>query len=46
MADITDHSIGSQAPDFNLHSSSDTDITLSSFSSKSNVYLFFVREFN
>ena len=46
MADIPDLTIGTLAPEFNLPTSSGTDITLSSFRSKSNVYLFFVREYN
>jgi peroxiredoxin len=46
MADIPDLSIGSPAPEFNLPASSGADIALSNFRTKSNVYLFFVREFN
>ena len=46
MADTPDLTIGSPAPEFNLPASSGADVVLSSFRSKSNLYLFFVREFN
>jgi peroxiredoxin len=38
--------VGSLAPDFRLLASSGIEVGLSDFRSKSNVYLFFVREFN
>jgi len=42
MPDLT---IGSLAPDFSLPASNATEIALANFRSKTNVYLFFVREF-
>ena len=44
--DTIDAKIGSFAPDFKLMASNDQKISLSSFRGKSNVILFFVREFN
>ena len=38
--------LGSPAPDFRLSASNGGEVGLSDFRSKSNVYLFFVREFN
>jgi peroxiredoxin len=37
---------GSPAPDFRLSASDGREVGLADFRSKSNVYLFFVREFN
>jgi peroxiredoxin len=45
MTDHPDLSIGLPAPDFTLSSSTGTNISLGDFRSKSNVYLFFVREY-
>lgn len=45
MADNPELSIGFQAPNFTLASSTGTNISLSDFHSKSNVYLFFIREY-
>ena len=44
-ADTIDTKIGSLAPDFKLMASNDQETTLSSFRGKSNVVLFFVREY-
>jgi len=44
--DTIDAKIGSYAPDFRLIASNNEEITLSSFRGKSNVVLFFIREFN
>jgi peroxiredoxin len=46
MTDYPNVSIGSLAPEFSLPASNGTEIALSGFRSKNNVYLFFVREFN
>jgi peroxiredoxin len=46
MSEILEFTIGSVAPEFNLPASVGGEIALSSFRDKSNVYLFFVREFN
>jgi peroxiredoxin len=45
MTDNPELSIGSLAPNFTLASSTGVDVSLSDFHSKSNVYLFFVREY-
>jgi len=44
--DTIDAKINSLAPDFKLTASNDEEISLSSFRGKSNVVLFFIREFN
>jgi len=44
--DTIDAKIGSLAPDFKLMASNNQEISLSSFRGKSNVVLFFIREFN
>ena len=44
--DTIDAKIGSVAPDFQLMASNGQEISLSSFRKKSNVILFFVREYN
>ena len=44
--DTIEAKIGSHAPDFRLPSTSGGEIALSDFREKSNVVLFFVREFN
>ena len=44
--DTIEARIGSLAPDFKLKASNDQEISLSDFRGKSNVVLFFVREFN
>jgi len=44
--DSIDAKIGSPAPDFKLTASNDQEIALSSFRGRSNVVLFFVREYN
>jgi len=46
MTDMLEPTVGARAIDFNLSASTGTQISLSSYQSKSNVYLFFVREFN
>jgi peroxiredoxin len=46
MTNIPEFTIGSIAPEFNLPASSGGEIVLSNYHAKSNVYLFFVREFN
>jgi hypothetical protein len=38
--------VGSQAPDFRLSASDGREVGLADFRTKSNVYVFFVREFN
>jgi peroxiredoxin Q/BCP len=44
-ADSIDAKIGSIAPDFKLKASNGQEIALSDFRGKSNVILFFVREY-
>jgi len=44
--DTIEARIGSLAPDFKLTASNDQEISLSDFRGKSNVVLFFIREFN
>jgi peroxiredoxin Q/BCP len=44
-ADSMDAKIGSIAPDFKLNASNGQQIALSDFRGKSNVILFFVREY-
>ncbi|MFZ2095368.1 MAG: hypothetical protein WAV05_01905 [Anaerolineales bacterium] len=46
MMDNPDLIIGSLAPGFTLPASTGIDISLADFRSQSNVYLFFVREYN
>jgi peroxiredoxin len=46
MAEDLDLSVGAEAIDFTLMGSDDNEISLSSFQGKSNVYLFFIREYN
>jgi len=46
MADIPEPAVGDSALDFSLSASSGTQISLANYLGKSNVYLFFVREFN
>jgi peroxiredoxin len=46
MTDIPELTIGSLAPEFNLLASNGSEIALTNFRTKNNVYLFFVREFN
>ena len=46
MTDNPELSTGSLAPDFSLSASNGTEIGLSNFRFKNNIYLFFVREFN
>jgi len=46
MPDQTDLAIGSPAPDFTLVAGNGKEIKLSDFRSKTNVVLFFIREFN
>ncbi len=46
MTDKAELSIGSPAKDFRLPASTGGEISLTDFRSKSNVYLFFVREYN
>lgn len=45
MNDISDLTIGSLAPEFKLPANNSTEIALADYRGKSNVYLFFVREF-
>lgn len=45
-SDALEAAIGSHAPDFRLPASNGREIALSDFRQKSNVVLFFVREFN
>jgi peroxiredoxin len=45
MTDYPELIIGTLAPDFTLPASTGIDISLADFRSKSNVYLFFVREY-
>ena len=42
----TQVTIGAVAPDFELSASNETTVKLSDFRNKSNVVLFFVREYN
>ena len=44
--DSIEAKIGSIAPDFKLTASNDQEISLSEFRGKSNVVLFFIREFH
>ncbi len=44
--DTIDAKIGSFAPDFRLHATDGQDIALSDFRGKTNVVLFFIREYN
>ncbi len=44
--DTIEAKIGSHAPDFHLPATNGREIGLSDFRNKSNVVLFFVREFN
>ncbi len=46
MADSNTPTVGSHAIDFNLPASDGTQIALSNYTTRNNVYLFFVREFN
>ncbi len=46
MADKPELAIGSTAIDFRLPASTGGEISLSDFRGKSDVYLFFVREYN
>jgi peroxiredoxin len=46
MPNQTDLGIGSPAPDFTLRAGNEKEINLSDFRSKTNVVLFFIREFN
>ncbi len=43
--DTIDAKIGSIAPDFKLMASNDQEISLSGFRKKSNVVMFFIREY-
>jgi len=45
MSDIPDLAIGALAPEFSLPASTGTEISLTNFRTKNNVYVFFVREF-
>ena len=45
MSDHPHLAVGSLAPEFTLVASTGTDISLAQVRSKTNVYLFFVREF-
>ncbi len=45
-SDSIEAKIGSHAPDFRLPATNGREIGLSEFRNKSNVVLFFVREFN
>jgi len=45
-SDIIEAKIGTHAPDFRLPTTNGHEIALSDFRQKSNVVLFFVREFN
>ncbi len=46
MADSADLSVGAKALEFKLPASNGMQVSLSDYFTKSNVYLFFVREFN
>jgi len=46
MTDNPELSIGSHAPDFTLPANTGADYSLHDFRSTSNVYLFFIREYN
>jgi hypothetical protein len=46
MTEQSDLTIGNLAPEFSLPDGSGTEIKLADFRSKSNVVLFFIREFN
>jgi peroxiredoxin len=46
MAENPELSIGSKAIDFSLKDSKGNEVTLSSFRGKTNIYLFFIREYN
>ena len=46
MSDIPDLAVGTLAPEFSLPASTGSEISLTDFRTKNNVYVFFVREFN
>jgi len=46
MTSAPELSIGMKAIEFSLPASNGTEISLTNFYTKNNVYLFFVREFN
>ena len=46
MTDQLEPTLGAHAIDFSLSASTGTQISLSNYQAKKNVYLFFVREFN
>lgn len=46
MTSAPDLSIGMKAIEFSLPASNGSEISLVNYSTKNNVYLFFVREFN
>ncbi len=46
MTDTPDLSMGSSAPEFRLPASTGGEIGVADYRSKSNLYLFFVREYN
>lgn len=46
MSDMLEPVVGARAIDFSLSANNGTQISLSNYLTKKNVYLFFVREFN
>lgn len=46
MTDLLEPTVEARAIDFSLSASTGTQISLANYLGKSNVYLFFVREFN
>jgi peroxiredoxin len=46
MSDIPDLAIGASAPEFSLPASTGSEIALTDFRTRNNVYIFFVRQFN
>lgn len=46
MPNIPEPTVGARALDFSLSASTGIQISLASYQARSNVYLFFVREYN
>ncbi len=46
MTDMLEPTVGARAIDFNLSASNGGLVSLANYRNKSNVYLFFIREFN
>ncbi len=46
MADILEPTVGARAIDFSLSATNGSLISLADYHNKTNIYLFFIREFN